>query len=127
VANKIRFKIFNNYSESAAALTIRDSLVAAVCVFISGMHALLGTVSFKPTMRNAEMPLPKDAAEAIKMGLRRLTDDEVAALDRSQVTPGDPNIEQFLCYNGPCSNGKRTICYNSGNGCNECFETSEGC
>lgn len=72
------------------------------------------------------MPIPLTIDEAIKKGLRRLSPDEVAALDRS-AGHTFTHIEGYLCYNSACSGGTRTVCYNNGDGCNECFETSEGC
>jgi hypothetical protein len=73
------------------------------------------------------MNTPRNAAEAIKKGLRRLSDEEIAALDLNTASPTSSEEDKFLCYNGTCANGKRIICYNSGGGCNECFETTEGC
>jgi hypothetical protein len=32
-----------------------------------------------------------------------------------------------LCYMGPCTGGRRTVCYSTPTGCNNCGTTSYGC
>jgi hypothetical protein len=33
----------------------------------------------------------------------------------------------YLCYQGPCVNGRREVCYNYGNGCVSCGYSTSGC
>jgi len=74
------------------------------------------------------MELPKTAEEARQRGWRKATDEEVAKMkaDKRSKHNGE-SPEGYMCYEGPCSNGQRTICYNNGGGCSDCYTSSEGC
>jgi len=75
-----------------------------------------------------EQALPKNFAEAEKMGLPpKATDEEVRASKAMQGAIQDQNLtygEGEKCYEGPCNyeTGKRVLCfYSSANGCNNCY------
>lgn len=74
------------------------------------------------------MAIPLTRQEADKAGLKPASATDVSA---SKALAGgisfSPNVKDYLCYTGPCSNGWRTICYYTDTGCDDCRQTQEGC
>lgn len=74
------------------------------------------------------MAIPLTAEAAMAAGFLKAKPEDVA---KSKASPGGLHFHHdalgYLCYAGPCANGERTVCYNNGEGCSDCYQTPEGC
>lgn len=72
------------------------------------------------------MTIPKTIDEANALGLPQ----EGSFMKYPPYMGGvyhDDAAVGYLCYQGPCVNGKRTICYRTDFGCDDCRSTEDGC
>ena len=74
------------------------------------------------------MGIPLTLQDAEKAGLTKVPATDVASAKAvtGAITFDSPEIN-YVCYVGPCSGGRRTICYRTNSGCDACYYTSEGC
>ena len=71
---------------------------------------------------------PATKEEALARGWTPATKEEIA---KAKVLPNlvvaGAHTLGSICYQGPCNDGSRTICYRTDTGCDDCFSSSEGC